>query len=383
MRLRLLMRALVCLLVLLAPAAIGAQADPPRPGLPAGSDGNDWELYFDRGVLLFQKSPMDAAPYFHWASRIDPSRAEPYFARWANYLFRADNEEVYDYIRGEESLWRKPAFLAADSLRVRAFMRNPFVHRALEVLVYDRLPGEFSASRDTRAWLAYTEGKFSQALGLAARSVERGGPRALGSRYDRALIAVAAGEMTLALTDLRTLVDELRKLDEKQMVRFYASKEQLLYMIGLLHNQLGDRVAARAAFGEALVEDAAFAYGYAGLAAMSRVGRQHAQAATEYAQAIELAPDDGHLRLLQAQTLFDLQRYEPAAIELERAIALEPWYAAPQYLMGRVRERQGREADAIRHYERFVALASQKDPIAKNMRFRLELRARSDTAKRP
>lgn len=363
-------------------AAQAPPAEPMRPPLPPGADPLDWEAYFDRGAKLFREAPAEAGAHFYWASRLDPSRAEPYFARWANFLFRAKNEDIYAWLRNEEAILRRPDWVTADSLRRLALMRNPFVHRGLEMVAYDRLPGDFLEGRDTRAWIAYAEGKLPQAVATFTRTIESRGTKALWTRYDRALAAVAAGDMALALTDLRTLVDELRKRDEKEMAA-YASKHHLLYMVGLIHNQLNARPQAREAFGEAIVEDASFAYGHAGLAALSRASRQHGQAATEYAQAVELAPGDGHLRYLYAQTLFDLQRYEAAAAELARVIALEPHWAAPHFLLGRVRERQGREAEAYPHYERYVAMASPKDPQAKNMKFRLELRAKSDTTRKP
>lgn len=368
-------------------AALPAQvAEPPkepmRPPLLPGADPNDWEPYFDRGNKLFREDAKAAAPYFYWASRLDPSRAEPYFARWANYLFRAKNEDIYAYLRSDEALLRRADFQEAYGWRRIALMRNPFVHRGFEMLVYDRLPGQFSDSRDMRAWIAYTEGKFAQAVASHTRTIERGGAKAVWNRHDRALAAVMAGDMALALTDLKALVEELRRQDDQRMVALYASKEHLLYMIGLLHNQMGDRAAARSAFGEATVENAAFGYGWAGLAALSGAARQHAQAVGEYEQALQLEPDDGYLHYLHGVALFNAQRYEGAATALQQAIRLEPHYAQSYYMLGRVRERQGREAEAYPHYEAFVQRASARDPQAKSMRFRLELRARADTSRR-
>jgi hypothetical protein len=354
-----------------------SRAEPPRPALPAGGDAHDWEAYFDRGVQLFRQDAREAGAHFYWASRLDPSRAEPYFARWANFLYRTSYEETYAYLRRAREMRERPDVLHADSLHLRALMRNPFVHRGLEILVYDRLPGRFDESRDTRAWIAYSAGNFQAAIANHTRTIDRGGARALWARYDRSLAHVAAGNMAAALEDLRALLDGLRAEDEQELVGFYTPKHHILYMIGLVRNQMRDGAAARAAFGEAIVEDASFAYAYAGLASLSRAGRQHAQAASEYAQAIELAPDDGYLRYLHAQALFDLQRYAAARGELERAIALEPHYAAPHHLLGRVLERQGHEAEAYEHFERFVRLSSARDPVAQQMRFRLDLRARS------
>jgi tetratricopeptide (TPR) repeat protein len=370
--------ALVLALLLALP--LGAQSlgsEPPRPPLPSGGDPNDWESYFDAGVKLFMQDATRAGAHFDWAARLDPSRAEPYFARWANFRYRTNTEDVSAYLRRVPAVRARPEMLQADSLRDRAFMRNPFVHRGLEILVYDRLPGNFSESRDTCAWIAYSNGSFDAAAAHYTRTVERGGDAGLWARYDRSLSNVAAGKMPAALADLKALLEGLRARDEAELVYHYVPKQHILYMIGLIQNQLGDHAAARASFGESIVEDASVAYGYMGLAALSRAARQHARAADAFAQAIELAPEDGHLRYLHAQALFDLQRYTGAHEELLRVIALEPHCAAPHYLLGRVAERSGKEVEAYPHYERFVAQASAKDPVAVRMRQRLALRARA------
>jgi hypothetical protein len=69
------------LLTALDPVPLTAQHEPPRPQLPRGADPNDWEAYFDLGDARFQRAPREAAAAFYWASRLDPTRSEPLFAR--------------------------------------------------------------------------------------------------------------------------------------------------------------------------------------------------------------------------------------------------------------------------------------------------------------
>jgi tetratricopeptide (TPR) repeat protein len=360
---------------LLGATGLAAQ-EPPRPALAAGVDTNSWEGYFDLGVKAFRKLPEDAEAAFYWASRLDPSRAEPYFGRWAIIIQRSKRDDIRGYFRGVEATMRLPRIQEADSLRLLALVRNPFVHRGLEVVIFDELPGGFAEDRDTRAWIAYANGEFAKAVQLLTMSIDRGGRRSLWLRYDRATANVMAGNLPAALEDLTTLVAELRKGDDKEMVTFYRSKHLLLYMIGMLQRELRNPTAARAAFGEAMVEDAAFAYGSAGLATLSRAQRQNTTAASELAWAVEIAPNDGQLRFQYAQVLVDLKQYEAAAEQLTLAQRLEPWYAAPVLLMGRVREAQGREAEAFAAYERYVALAPARDSQRSALRIRLEQRAR-------
>lgn len=351
--------------------------EPPRPPLAAGADTNNWEGYFDLGVKSFRKLPADAEAAFYWASRIDPSRAEPYFARWAILVQRSKREDIRAYFRGQDAALRLPQMQMADSLRALALVRNPFVHRGLEVIIFDELPGGFADDRDTRAWIAYSNGEFAKAIQLLTLSIDRGGPRTLWLRYDRATASVMAGNLPAALQDLTTLVAELRKGDEKEMVDFYRSKHLLLYMIGMLQGQLRHLPAAREAFGESMVEDAAFAYASAGLATISRAQRQNAQAATELEWAVNIAPLDGQLRYQYGQVLFDLKRYEGAVEQLAEAARLEPWYAAPHLLLGRAREAQGRLDDAFTSYERYVALAPARDAQRAALRIRIDARAKA------
>src|SRR5574341_2008913 len=66
-----------------------AQETFPRPRLRSGADTNDWEVYFDRGVEgLRGRSARHAEPALYWASRLDPTRAEPLFARWVAFWLR-------------------------------------------------------------------------------------------------------------------------------------------------------------------------------------------------------------------------------------------------------------------------------------------------------
>lgn len=344
-----------------------------RPSIPSG-DIKHWEPYFDQGVKIFRQTPIGAEQLFVWASKLDPTRAEPFFARYAAFLAHTREEDVRAYFRAEEAILRRPDILAADSMRTLALMRNPFVHRGLEILIFDRLPGGFGEDRDTRAWIAYSNGEFPKAVELHTRTIDRGRPEARWRRFDRALASVAMGDNRNALLDLRKLLEVLRAEDDRGAVTFYQSKHFLLYMIGMLHMSMREYDAARTAFQEALVEDASFAYGNAGLAAVSRVQRNNVQAESEYALAVELAPGDGVLRLWHGQVLFDLQRYLDAEAEVMKAIALEPQWPAPMHLLGRIRERQGRMDDAFDAWAKYVGMAPANDAAARSLKARLDAR---------
>lgn len=343
-----------------------------------GADRRDWEAYFDHGVKVFAKYPREAGAAFLWASQLDPSRGEPLYGRWATAMMGLSLQELSSYLRSEATILRRPDIRLADSLRDLALTRNPFVHRGLDATVIDRFPGNFSDGRDTRAWLAYSNGDFRRAIELHTRSIDQGVRGAVWRRFDRALAYVSTGDLPAAEADLRVLLDTLRAREESERIApSYQSKHFLLYMIGRIQVQRRDLAGARQSFGDALVEDASFAYGHLGLASVSRAERKNAQAAGEFALAIELAPNDGYLRYLHAQVLYDLSQFERAAEEAKRAAEIEPEWALPELLLGRARERQERLPEAFTHYARYVELAPAADQQAKNLRLRIDLRARA------
>jgi Tfp pilus assembly protein PilF len=141
--------------------------------------------------------------------------------------------------------------------------------------------------------------------------------------------------------------------------------------LGLLQVQRGDLPAARASFAEALLENAGFAYAQAALANVSRMERKPRDAVTEFALALELAPDDAVLRWQHSQALSDARRYDAAVAEATLAAEREPLWAAPHLVIGRVRERQGRTTQMTAAYSAYVARAPEADPTARSLRQRI------------
>src|SRR5438046_8186844 len=73
--------------------------EPRRPRLPAGVDTNNARAYYDYGLAKLDRDPEDAADAFYWAIRINPTLADPYYARRSVLLlsdkirFQKDTEE--------------------------------------------------------------------------------------------------------------------------------------------------------------------------------------------------------------------------------------------------------------------------------------------------
>lgn len=308
-----------------------------RPNLNITGDLKHWETYFDFGVKALRESPHDAELAFDWASRLDPTRAEPLFAKYAARFLRLPHPLTIRYLRGEVETLRDTSVRTADSARAMALLRNPFVHRGLEAVMIDRLPGDFSDSRDTRAWLAYSNGEFSRAAELYTRSIDRLGARARWERYDRALVYAAMGDRRRTLEDLRTLLAAVRLDEAKGPVMFYRSKHFLLHMIGNLELAGRNLEGARTAFQESLLEDASFAYGHVGLAHVARAEQKHADAADLLTLALDVAPNDGTIWKFLAMTRMSQSQFEAAATAAARASALHPQWPAPVYIAAQAR----------------------------------------------
>jgi Flp pilus assembly protein TadD len=95
-------------------------------------------------------------------------------------------------------------------------------------------------------------------------------------------------------------------------------------------------------------------------------------ALAERRRGAEAGVDDPSAQFDFAAALFNLQRTADAEEPARRAVELNPRYAPPHYLLGRVAEELGRSAEAREHYTRFLATASQKlAPLAADATTRL------------
>ncbi len=351
---------------------VGAQVQ-----LPAGKDPNDWEAYFDYGVEQLRVNGGVALKAFEYASQLDPTRAEPLHGRFVAFWMANPIEDFIAWLDGNRVQQVRRDVRAADSLYTLAVQRNPFLHRGMEIVLFDRFSGSFRSDRATRARIAYSTGKFSDAAALYTQIIERNAEGSVWRRYDRALSRVMLSDLNGALADVQAVLTELRRQeDAADELSYYRSKEALLHMIGLIQVQKGDLAAARAAFGEALVENAGFAYAQAALANVSRVERKPREAVEEFALAIELAPADPVVRWWYAQALSDAGRYDDAVVEARKVIAAEPLWAAPHFVVGRARERQGRTTEMTSAYAAYLARAPMADPTARALRQRFPALAR-------
>lgn len=388
------MRRIAALLLglLAAGSTLTAQAGKPervpaRPPLGAGADTNDVFAYHQLGVSLLDKVPARAADAFYWAARLDPSWAEPLYARRLALLM-SNPERFLRYLDGSAAVLRAPETRRIDSLYHRALLLNPFLpqrldHRALVYVLVETSAREYrlqtgggeadrsgldywirtylrSAGPAARARIAASEGRLSDALGHYAQALKRTKEPA-GLYADRARLFFLLNQPDSAQAQMALAVSTLRE-DEKELVRFYDSKALFEHSLGMIHEQAGRREEARAAYARALQEDLAYYPAHLRLGALAAAQGDTATALAEVQLAAQVRADDAAVRTACGQVLLDARRAAEAEPHLREAIRLEPFFAEPYVLLGRALEAQGRKADAEQVYREYVARASRQAP---------------------
>src|SRR5713101_1954999 len=72
---------------------------PKRPDLGVGADTNFAPAYYGYGLSVVQRDPQKAAEAFYWAARLDPTWAQPLYARRIALLM-AEPRFLVGYMNG-------------------------------------------------------------------------------------------------------------------------------------------------------------------------------------------------------------------------------------------------------------------------------------------
>ncbi|HEX6037570.1 tetratricopeptide repeat protein [Longimicrobium sp.] len=339
-------------------APVAAQ-EPPRPGLPRGADPNDWQSYFELGDRLFASQPRQAGPAFYWASRLDPTRGEPLFARWASFFAGYDGLFLH-YITGDEQVHSRPDVLANDSLIMRAFRRNPFVHRGLEVALFTQIANRLYWDGELGALMEYGEGDFRRAAQRFGRITRDDSPRSLRFRHWRALSFVGAEQPDSAIAEFTELLRTLREGDARRLRYFYESKALHEYALGMLHEAANRPDEARRAFERALEEDFSFYPARASLARLSLRARDMAPAVAQLSEAVQIAPDDPVMQYEYGNALLASGNPQEAITHYQQAIVLEPYFADPYLRLGIALQSAGQNEGAVAAYRAYLERAPRR-----------------------
>lgn len=374
----------VAVLLVAAVLPVSAQrlgAPEKRPRLAAGADTNDAIAYYNYGVAQFEREPQTAAAAFYWAARLNPGWGDPLYARRAA-LIVSSPVRLRNVMRGDRRTLQSEEMRRLDSLQFRALMLSPFLYRKLDrsmLVVY--IKNQIGANareaspeldyeinrylRDSdagmRGWLAYSDGNLPTALDLYASALRSSRDKA-AIRLDRARIFAMQSRVDSATAEFNLALEELRRKDEKDLVVFYNSKALAEYSIGVLQEGAENFAAAREAYGRALQEDLSYypAHLKLGLLALGAVDTTTAM--SELALAAQLAPDEPYIHYMNGYVLGASRHLDESVAELNKAIELEPCYALPYILLGRVEETRGRGKEAAAAYQQYLDHASAADP---------------------
>jgi tetratricopeptide (TPR) repeat protein len=355
------MRRLICGMVLfLSGTTLSGQAPdrPRRPKLDAKADTNDWESYYTYGIERLSRSPRTSLDAFYWASRLAPWSADPLYAQWVAFHLR-DLTRFERYLDDDKKVLSAPDVQRSDSLVRLAFLRNPFVHRALEMALFDALPGVWGGDVLSRAWLSYANQRLDKATELFGRAIRDKPDKRYRLRHIRAVLFVSQKQYDSALTEMTALLEKTRQLDEKELVRVYESKAFYEFAIARLELARGNRKGAREAFERALTEDLAYGPAHVWLATLSESDGDRASAMASYAQAVDLAPSDAIYRYQYAVALMKAKRMQEGLEQINRAIDLEPFYADSYVFKASAHEELGQPDSARVAYRAYLDLADR------------------------
>ncbi|HEV7588970.1 MAG TPA: tetratricopeptide repeat protein [Longimicrobium sp.] len=377
---------------LASPVAAQRRADahyqPPRPHLWADADTNSAAAYYTLGAQHVGDDPQLAADAFYWASRLHPGWADPLYARRVALLLQLGEERFLRYVAGQRSVTRAADVQAIDSLYVRALTADPFLYRKFDLYLDRRywhaaftddarrrgeLPNEAlynswfngalqSVDPDTRGYVAYVNGRFAEAREWLERATRTAGHHRSRARADLARVLYLGGERQRSAEVMAEAIGDMRREDERDLVFAYESKALLEHSVAIAREELGDRAGAREAYGRALQEDLAFYPAHVRLGKLALAAGDTAAAVAELALAAQAAPDDGAVAYDYAVVAAAAGRLADALPQLERSVALEPWFAAPHLLIGRIYDASGMRTEAIQHLNDFVSRAPRDDP---------------------
>ncbi|MEZ4454939.1 MAG: tetratricopeptide repeat protein [Gemmatimonadales bacterium] len=373
----------LCALSISSPlVAQKARKVPERPAVTG--DRNDPLAYYRLGLQLIEVKPDQSAAALYWATQLDPSWAPALYARRIAEL-RANERNLIRYMDGDRKARRE--FAGVDSLFFRARMIEPFLAQDLDKgLVTHYLNASISEgvrrSNPTAAegeiryavesyvdemlkngrnpsllgWLAFSEGRYGDALGLYAKAIGKK-HESPGLHDDRATIFFKMQNYDSAASELEHALAESKKENEKETEVIYRPRALLHYRMAHVQLRQNKLAEARESLGHALEEDLSFYPAHMTLANLALATGDTATATQEMQLAVDLNPQEALPFMRQAELLSVIGQADAAQATLEKVVAMAPYYASPYLELGRLAHKAGRTDAAIEHYRNFLQRA--------------------------
>jgi tetratricopeptide (TPR) repeat protein len=358
---------------------------PRRPRLSASADTNDFQAYMDLGLAEVHNNPEKAAAAFYWASRINPASAEALYNRYTALLM-LNKFALVDFTGASSSIPQRNAkMMKIDSLYLRALMIDPFLFRSLEKeldytmihYIAEQYVGQNASTMEiefairkaqaqqgplARAWVAYANHDLPKAVALFTEVLEHAkGQLEAGILMERGRVYATQGAVVPALADFAAAFQKLRALDSSKFVYVYDSKALMQFATGLIHERNGDLDSAVAAYGRSIQEDLSFYPSHVRLGLLAMHRADTTTALSELQLASQLGANDPTTHFVYAYTLGTTNRNDEAVAELQKAEAVDPFFARPYVLLGDIFQAAGKDAEALAQYRAFLAHASRSD----------------------
>ena len=383
----------LCCVVLAAPATAQLKAPTKRPRLNVDADTNDARQYYNYGLQQLERDPQTAADAFYWAARINPGWADALYARRVALLLRQPNI-LQRYWFGDSRTLRSKEVRQIDSLWYQALTQNPFLYEKLDRAIYDAWvkkwsedavgPGNSGAMElqyqlqnylnrldpELRAYLAYYDGRFDDALRLWGDATKRAKYKAY-YRVLRGKLFYQIGNVDSAYSEFTLALEEMRKRDKKDLVYVYESKALVEQAIGMIHERHDSLAAARDAYGRALQEDLSYYPAHVHLGYVALALKDTATALNEMDLAVQIRADDPMLHYVYGYSLGSAHKYMECEAQLKKAAELEPLFALPHAALGEFYEQQNKPQDALKAYREYLARAARTDTRRDNIQARV------------
>lgn len=360
-RLKPVVRGLALLAVLAAPLTGQSPPSPTqdrRPRLPRTADSLDWIAYYERGFAEVKNREFALAEsYFAYASRLDPTVAEPLVARYGAWW------KARPWLRNpmwvtEREASRGAAVDSAEAWLRQALLRDPFVDRAPLMLT---IPARRVLTDEARGLglLALFSGRAAESVEHFTRAIANN-PADVNARRWRALAFARLERWPDVVRDYEEVIRQVAEFKETVTLSVEFGSAELHHALGLARLRMGDTTGALHAFEATFVEDLSFYMGHLYYAMLLRTRGDTAQAHREYALAVELQPDDPVLRQNYGVALFTAGRTDSALVHFQAAVRLNPAYATPYFNIGLAYERLGKPDEAKAAYRAFLARAPRR-----------------------
>jgi tetratricopeptide (TPR) repeat protein len=361
-------------------------------------DTNDARTYYDAGVASVDGNPVGAAAAFYWASRLNPSWAEPYFGRWfvltqaaerTAALKKSDDKKNKDLVLVPDSTLKH-----LDSLVILADIHDPFFDEKLALEAasgnmhgtialantlrnkaindYNReqmsegeppFMGFYNGYKLEHTWYtAYVDRHFDSASADLAKLIKKN-PDAIQLYTYRAKSQYYLKQFDSATATLSEAIAQIEKRDTTKLLPAYISREMLTYSIAMAHAQAHHDSAAKANFQLVVTQNLGFHMAHLHLASQALTAHDTATAINEAQIAAQIRPEDPVVQLFLGYALINAGHMNDGIDHLRQATTVDPYYSIPYYYLGQALEQAGNDTAAVSAYRGYLAHAARGERL--------------------